>query len=347
MNLVLGRPMIAREPWIEARTEEIRDTLLAALPHTHHHAELQNFYQHLKDYPLRGGKMLRGRLLLLSTEAHGANYLRGLPCAAALELFQNWVLVHDDIEDGSEERRGAPALHQKIGMPLAVNVGDALHVYMWQLLLDQPRPATPRLDAILDEFLTMIHRTAEGQHLDLTWIRDGCFDIGESEYLEMVTLKTAFYTVVSPLRLGAMCADSDVAAVFQSAGEALGVAFQIRDDVLNLTPAPRYGKEFAGDLYEGKRTAILAHFFATATAGERDEAISVLSKPRHQKTGADVEALLQLLAKCGSLQYAQRLAETHAQKGLASLRQGLEGLPDQIAARKLLGLLETLTSRSQ
>ena len=98
--------------------------------------------------------------------------------------------------------RGKPALHKQVGMPVALNVGDALHVYMWQVLNQDFISSVIR-----KEFLEMIHRTAEGQHLDLNWIAQNHFDITENDYLKMVTLKTAFYTVISPLRLGAFCAE--------------------------------------------------------------------------------------------------------------------------------------------
>ena len=155
-------------------------------------AELERFLGLLTDYPSRAGKGIRGRLLLLSAEAHGAQAgssgaEAALTLAEALELFQNWVLVHDDIEDGSEERRGSPALHRLVGMPVALNVGDAMHVHMWRLLhgllAGPPTAETAQVAAraalatrVLEEFGGMVTRTAEGQHLDLAWVEDGRFD---------------------------------------------------------------------------------------------------------------------------------------------------------------------------
>ncbi len=270
--------------WQEVFPKKIRETVLATLPKQHRLEELTRFYQLLGDYPHRTGKVLRGQLLLLSTAAHGGGWRHALTVAAALELFQNWVLIHDDIEDASEERRGSPTLHKLAGIPLALNAGDALHVYMWDLLLTPPVQTLPRADEILREFVWMIHRTAEGQHLDLSWIDEKRFDISEEAYLEMVTLKTAFYTVACPLRMGALCADQKPSEDLWNAGRELGVAFQIRDDVLNLSPDISYGKEFAGDLYEGKRTLILVHLFAHATADEKDGAQRTPRKVAFAKT---------------------------------------------------------------
>ena len=319
--------------------------ILAHLPESHARGELAAFYQLIRDYPQRGGKRLRGQLVLRSVSAHGANWQRGLDVAAALELFQNWVLIHDDIEDDSEDRRGAPALHRQVGMPVALNVGDALHVYMWRVLHHLEGFSSDVQRQVFSEFEWMISRTAEGQHLDLSWVAKGTFDISEEDYLEMVTLKTAYYTVVCPLRLGALCAEMKPKARFVEAGIDLGVAFQIRDDVLNLMPEISYGKEFAGDLFEAKRTLVLAHLFAHADEGERDEVRERLVKLRGEKSEEDIERILSLLERYGSLAYAQEVAEARANKGLLLLRESFADLPNQEEAQRILGLLSSLASR--
>lgn len=329
-----------------AAIERIRAAVVGALPTQHPRPELDAFYRAMRSYPERSGKTLRGLLILLSTEAHGVDRYRGLRSAAAIELFQNWVLVHDDIEDDSEERRGSPALHRELGVPVALNVGDAMHVYMWQLLLDHPPERFARREAILAEFLDTIHRTAEGQHLDLSWVRERRFDISEDDYLAMVRLKTAYYTVLAPLRLGALCADLDPVGVPVEASLDLGTAFQIRDDVLNLDPDVRYGKEFAGDLYEGKRTLILAHLFAQASTDDREEASAILDAPRSERSADDVARLLQLIGRYGSLAYAQGVADARSELGLAALRAWSVDLAGRTAAERLVELLDTVAKRT-
>ena len=323
--------------------KQLYESILQCLPRTHKVQELERFYELVSDYPRRGGKLLRGQFVLLSALAHGGTVEAAMPVAVALELFQNWVLIHDDIEDGSEERRGEPALHKQVGMPIALNVGDALHVYMWQVLLDLK---LERKEAIQKEFLAMIHRTSEGQHLDLSWVESRRFDISEAEYLQMVTLKTAYYTVVSPLRLGAWCAGQNPHEDFEALGKSLGIGFQIRDDVLNLLPDSNYGKEFAGDLYEGKRTLILAHLFSKVSQTERQMLETYLAKPRNAKTSTETNAILELIADHGALDYAQNIADRHAQKGLELLKDALAPLTKQGHVNKLTGLLESLANRN-
>ena len=161
----------------------------------------------------------------------------------------------------------------------------------------------------------------------------------------MVTLKTAYYTVICPLRLGAICAALEPDTRFIEAGTDLGVAFQIRDDVLNLMPDIAYGKEFAGDLFEAKRTLILAHLFAHAKASEREEVRERLAKPRGGKSEEDIRFILDLIRRCGSLNYAQEVAEARAEKGLTLLEESFADLPNQAEASTILQLLSSLVSR--
>ncbi len=320
----------------------LQQRMLEVLPQQHSHPELRHYYQLIQDYPARPGKYLRGLFVLLSCEAHGGKWQDALDVAVALELFQNWVLIHDDIEDDSEERRGKPALHKQVGMPVALNVGDALHVYMWQVLNQDFISSVIR-----KEFLEMIHRTAEGQHLDLNWIAQNHFDITEEDYLEMVTLKTAFYTVISPLRLGAFCAGKEPSSDITQVGKDLGVAFQIRDDVLNLLPGNDYGKEFAGDLYEAKRTLILAKLFSLINSEEKNHLITLLSKPRQDKTPTDIYVVLESIQRYKALDYAQTIAEEKATLGLQQLHHCFANLPNWQAAQALLHLLASLAKRSK
>jgi len=325
---------------------DLQAAVLGLLPVRHDDPDLDRFYALLRDYPARGGKRLRGRFVLAACAAHGGDPRRALTPAAALELFQNWVLVHDDIEDDSEERRGAPALHRQVGVPIALNVGDAMHVYMWAALLGLRGDAGFDADAIRAEFVRVIHRTAEGQHLDLAWVAEGRFAVGETDYLRMVTLKTSWYTVIGPLRLGAFAAGRTPDPAFERYGARLGAAFQIRDDVLNLDPAASTGKEYAGDLYEGKRTLVLAHLFAHAAPDEVAEAEARLAKPRPLKTPEDAAALLALIERYGSRAYAQSVAEREASAALAGLREAFARLPARAEADALLDQLATLAQRS-
>ena len=135
---------------------------------------LETFYTLIRDYPERGGKRLRGLLVLLSAGAHGADWRGGSRWRRALELFQNWVLIHDDIEDDSEERRGAPRSTSKWGCPWRSTSATRCTCTCGKSLHEMER-AVNVWKEILREFAWMIQRTAEGQHLDLSWISAGRF----------------------------------------------------------------------------------------------------------------------------------------------------------------------------
>ncbi|TSA85620.1 polyprenyl synthetase family protein [Deinococcus detaillensis] len=329
---------------------DLLDLIFGLLPstdsdRTHSHPELAQFYAMLRDYPQRGGKGLRSELLLLSAKAHGARedtpqWQSALWLGAVLELFQNWVLIHDDIEDDSEERRGRPALHRLHGVPLALNAGDALHAYMWAAVQQAGVPGA------YEEVLTMIHRTAEGQHLDLAWVAHHEWQLTEADYLEMVRLKTAYYTVVIPLRLGALAAGQLPDPAFTPAGEALGAAFQIRDDVLNLQEDEgSYGKEIGGDLLEGKRTLIVLHWLSGAPATQRAFFLSQMALPRTDKDPAQMAQVLDWIRESGSLDYAQQFASEQGRRGLSLLEEALGKAANQTAASQIIDLVQSYVTR--
>ncbi len=298
----------------------------------------------LQDYPRRGGKMLRGLLTYYSALAHGAPEEAALLAGEGLELFQNWVLIHDDIEDGSEERRGRPALHRFHPMPLALNAGDALHGEMWGFLAEGVARGTLSPEVLL-EFHQVVRRTAYGQHLDLLWTLTGRLDLTPEDYLRMVAHKAAYYTAVAPLRLGALLAGREPPPLYEEAGLKLGMAFQIVDDVLNLEGDEAYGKERAGDLYEGKRTLILIRFLEEATLEERQRAMALLRLPREAKPEEEVRWLWERLLASQALAWAKGVAQRLKEEGLGALLPLLKALPNQEAARVLVGLLEALVER--
>ncbi|ACO46371.2 polyprenyl synthetase family protein [Deinococcus deserti] len=324
---------------------DLLSRVLSLLPDGGTRPELRQFSEMLRDYPQRGGKGIRSELLLASAQAHGVAHDtdawdQAQWLAAGLELFQNWVLIHDDIQDDSEERRGQPALHRLYGVPLAINVGDALHAYMWAAV---HRAGVP---GAMEEFLTMIHRTAEGQHLDLSWVEHREWKLREADYLEMVQLKTAHYTVIVPLRLGALAAGVQPASAFTNAGLALGSAFQIRDDVLNLLGDPlKYGKEIGGDLLEGKRTLIVLRWLAQAPAEQREVFLDQMRRDRAAKDPAVIAQIHRWLLDSGCVTAAQDYAAARAEEGLSLLSSALSGAPGQAAVQQILGAMRALATR--
>jgi geranylgeranyl pyrophosphate synthase len=235
----------------------------------------KHLYEPIRRFVSRPSKGLRPALCLASCLAYGGRVEDAASSAAGIEMLHNAFLVHDDIEDASALRRGEPALHRTIGTPLAVNVGDAMNALSMGLFrrnVDRlgPEPAL----RIFDEVDHMLRESLEGQAMELGWIADDTRRLGADDYLRLVLKKTAWYSFIHPMRIGAVIADADLDNLdrFHSFGFLLGAAFQIYDDVLNLTGDEAvYGKEIDGDLWEGKRTLPL--IYALSSTGGSDRAL--------------------------------------------------------------------------
>jgi geranylgeranyl diphosphate synthase type II len=268
------------------------------------HPKAAFLYELMLDYPLREAKGLRPALCIATCRALGGTVEASLRSAAALELYHNAFLIHDDIEDESLLRRGALTLHKAHGVPVAINVGDAMLALTLQPLLDNMGVIGlgPSL-RILQAVSRMARESAEGQALELEWIRRGVWDLQDEDYVRMVEQKTCWYSFITPVTLGAISAalDAERTQALAEFARCLGVAFQIQDDVLNLSgKVGAYGKEIGGDLWEGKRTLILLHMMRCASPAERAEAERILAQPR-PKAGATLEPLLEQLEARGEL----------------------------------------------
>ncbi len=267
------------------------------------------------DYPGRGGKMMRPSICIANARVFGGRLEEAVQSAAAIELLHNALLIHDDIQDGSQMRRGRPTLHALHGVPLAINAGDALMLLALRPLLDTLRDHDRDLaQRILAITLTMGRETAEGQALELGWRDGAAVELEESDYLTMVLKKTAWLATIWPAQLGLLIgsdgrADPDLVTRF---GFFLGAAFQIEDDLRNLSDDPGYGKERNGDLFEGKRTLMLIHVRRTCRRAERLEIDRFLATPRERRPLDQADWLAGLMRRYGSLDYARSVAAAMA-----------------------------------
>lgn len=335
--------------FLKETKEKIDAYIFNFLPLTHERTEVHRLYEMMRDYPLRSGKRLRPALCLLICEAFGGNPQEALNTAAALELLQDWLLIHDDIEDESDLRRGQPCLHQKYGIPMAINVGDALHCKMWEMLhKNADSLGYENAFQIQSEFSQLCNQVVEGQHIELSWVSNNRWNLTEADYWTMCVQKTAWYTCITPCRIGALIAGTTKAEAdrFIEIGMNLGVAFQIQDDVLNLVgEVGRYGKEIAGDISEGKRTLVLIHLFSSCTKVEALRLIEIMDKPREDKNQQEIREVLRLMGKYESIQYAQRQSKKLAQKAYIGFNREFAHLPDSRAKNLFLRLIHFVIER--
>jgi geranylgeranyl diphosphate synthase type II len=309
----------------------------------------RHLYSLVADYPRRGGRMLRPSLCIATARAFGAGLEDAVRSAVALELLHNAFLVHDDVEDDSDERRGRPTLHALHGVPLAVNTGDALALLGLRALIDNRRTLGPRLTMrILEEAERMARESIEGQALELGWRRDNAMSVSEADYLGMVLKKTCWYTTIWPSRVGALIGTRSEADLdrFIRFGFFLGAAFQIMDDLLNLEgDARRYGKELGGDIWEGKRTLMLIALLRQAAPRESARLEAFLAQPRSARRPADVVWLRERMEAYGCLDHALQVAHglagaarrecaaLYAAQPPARDRAFIEALPDWVLSR--------------
>jgi len=241
-------------------------------------------YDLVLDYPLRAAKALRPALCIATCRALGGRLEAVLRSAAVIELYHNAFLVHDDVEDGSEKRRDRPTLSAVHGAPIAVNVGDAmLALSLWPLLENMQSLGLGQALRILQTVARMAQESAEGQALELDWVRRAHWQISDADYIRMILKKTSWYSFVTPMLIGGIVAGASPTrlAALRAFAVCVGIGFQIQDDILNITADERlYGKEICGDLWEGKHTLILLHALRSATPAEQGRAEAVLAKPR-------------------------------------------------------------------
>lgn len=301
------------------------------------------------DYPSRGGKMLRPSICIANARVFGGSMDDAIRCAAAVELLHNGLLIHDDIQDGSELRRGRPTLHILHGVPLAINAGDAMMFTALRPMIDALRPlGGDVVSRVLDVSMTMARETAEGQALELGWRDRNVTELAEADYLRMVLKKTAWMGMIWPAQLGLIlgsrgAADPETVVRF---GFFLGAAFQIEDDLRNLSLDPGYGKEMNGDLFEAKRTLMLIHVRNACSGSERLRLDAFLKLDRDQRAPEEVLWLAGLMEDVGSIAHARMVAGALAGAAAHEFKLTYGGLTPSDDLRFIAGLIPWIFERS-
>lgn len=306
-------------------------------------------YELIADYPRRGGKMLRSSLCIAMARATGAEVGDAIASAVSIELMHNALLVHDDIEDASDERRGTPTLHSLHGVPLAINAGDAMGLLSLRPLKDNVyRLGLLTALRIFEETERMAWESAEGQAIELGWQRDNRVDLGDEDYLRMVLQKTCWLAAIHPLRVGCLigCRGRRPLDPLIRIGFFFGAAFQIQDDLLNLEGGASYGKEINGDLLEGKRTLMVIHALRRADRRQRKRLIAFLAQERSARAPSEVAWVRAVLERTGGLEHARTLAHGLAGAALFEFDRYFEGAGNCRDLRFIRSLLTWVLERS-
>ena len=214
-----------------------------------------------------GGKRIRPSLLMLVCDAYGGSLQEALPVAAAVEMFHNFTLLHDDIMDNATVRRGKPSVYASWGHNVALRSGDAMMIYSYRLLHQAP---AAKLHRIMDIFTTMALQVCEGQQYDMDF--ESLQKVSVVEYMRMIELKTSVLLAGSAM-IGAVLGDAseeDCRRIYRYALE-LGLAFQQQDDLLDsYGTQEELGKRIGGDILEGKKTCLMLNAMSRANDADRE-----------------------------------------------------------------------------
>lgn len=288
-----------------------------------------------------GGKRLRPYLVVKSCEAVGGLAKYAIPFAASLEILHNFTLVHDDVMDNDEIRRGKPTVHKLFGEPMAILAGDLLFAKVYQSVLDHAPPHMSAEDVVfaLGKMTDAIILLCEGQALDISFPQ--AKDVTEEDYLYMVGGKTSslFMACAEVGAIAGSASKAQVAALGRFAWDA-GLAFQIVDDILGITAdESKLGKPVGSDIREGKKTLIMIHALANANPEQSkvlEKAVGVSGASKE-----DINAVVKTLEEIGSIKYAKDVADRYAASAFANI----EGVPDGPAKQELVDLVNYFVQR--
>jgi len=290
-----------------------------------------------------GGKRLRPFLVLKSCKLVGGKEEDAIPTAAALELLHTFTLLHDDIMDKDEKRRGVPTVHNKWGIPIAIVAGDLLFAKVYEAITrftDPKHVAPKRVVQVLKEISEATVTICEGQTLDMMFESKGT--VSEDEYFEMIQGKTAALFETSA-RCGGILGGANESQVERLGefGRYAGIAFQVIDDVLALIADEKVLRKPVGnDIREGKRTLIVVHALEKASKNQKKRILETLGNK--SASPERIRETIELIDSLGAIDYAKEVAEKYierAKEALASFpasedREDLISLSDLIFARQ-------------
>ena len=296
------------EEYLDRFAPEVGDLVNWFIPVGSHPDMNRYLYGPLLRYSQNGGKRHRPLIAFAACRAVGGDMDRAISAAAAIEHFHTAALIHDDIADEAELRRGEPCLHLTEGLGLAINAGDLGLSMVNGTVVDDPSLDNDCKVRVVKELIDMTRRTVEGQALDIGWARDGRYDIKLEDYLVMATHKTAHYSGAVPLAIGAIVGGGTEAQIegLRNYGLDTGLAFQIQDDLLNLIGGEESKKkDFRSDITEGKRTMVVVH--ALQNSADRDRLVEILSSK--EKDPTVLQEAVDIMEASGSVDYARAYAE--------------------------------------
>lgn len=258
----------------------------------------------------RGGKRWRPALMLLIAEALGKKSADILDFVVIPEVVHNGTLMVDDIEDRSDLRRGKPCTYKLFGTDVAINTGNMMYFLpMTVLMKNQEKIGLEKTNKIFGIYTQEMINLSYGQAMDIAWHNGMCSAdrLSENEYLQMCAFKTGTLARMAA-KIGAVLAGADDKTVGRVGkfAEAIGIAFQIQDDILNIAPTEKWGKEFGEDIKEGKRTLIVIHALNKVSKQDRERLIKILGE--HTSYEKRLAEAIDIIKASGAVEYAKEFS---------------------------------------
>ena len=283
------------------RVKDINEFLMKSLDVV----EQKRLKEAMAHYPAAGGKRLRPLLATIVCEAVGGRYEAAVPFGAALEMIHNFTLVHDDVMDEDDTRRGIKTVHSKFGIPEAILAGDALFARAFELIPESDVESSKaiRLVEIMSKSVRLL---AEGQQMDMDF--ESARNVTSDEYMKMIEHKTA--VLYSAAAEGGVIigggSEQQEEALFDY-GRLIGLGFQIWDDVLDLRSTQEaFGKPVLNDIRNGKKTLVVINALEDIEGVERREFLKTLGNKK--ASVEDLKLARDLLEKVGAIDHAGRVA---------------------------------------
>ncbi len=287
-----------------------------------------------------GGKRLRPVLVLMANDLFEGKITDAVKAALAVEVFHNFTLVHDDIMDKADIRRGKPTVHKKWNETIGILSGDLMMIKATQLLCETETTELKQLMNVLNKASVEV---CEGQQIDMNF--EARNDVSASEYIDMITLKTAVLLGCS-LQLGAIIANASEtdAAHLYAFGKNIGIAFQIQDDILDsFGEGDKVGKKIGGDIVANKKTLLLIKAFELAK-GETLSKLTALVTDKPLDEQQKIDGVLSVYNELQVKQYANELKETYLHKAFEHLDKiSVEPIRKTVLKSTALELMERMS----
>lgn len=288
-----------------------------------------------------GGKRIRPAVTLMSYNLYTDNINNAIKPALGLEVFHNFTLLHDDIMDRADMRRGKQTVHKKWSDNTAILSGDVMQIEAYKLIAETPHE---HLKSVLDLFSKTAAEICEGQQLDMEFEKRD--DVTAEDYLEMIRLKTAVL-LAAGAQIGAILgggSDSDASYLYNY-GNAIGLAFQLKDDLLDVYgDETSFGKKIGGDILCNKKTYLLIEALKRAEGKDAEELNSWIGNNDSTKTDEKIAAITDIYNRLGIKEVCEQKMEYYFKEAIENLEKVAVS---ETRKKELISLAETLMSRKE